>query len=375
MGCRKNATNLTPDERSRFVEAVLQLKQDGKYDQYAEIHAHSMAHGHDNSAYLPWHRELIRRFEQDLKAFDASVALPYWNWAVANRDGSGADPSIWADDFMGGPGDPVTTGPFKDWGIRRRNFDINTVPDTAASLTEVIDKSSYLEFRTSIENLHNHAKRWLGGEMNSITTAAKDPVFFLLLCNVDRVWAEWVEAHRDERSFAPYLPVSGAPIGHNLNDTMWPWNRSSDPILIPGPPEEIRPADLLDHTALDYCYDTIPDRPAPEASPRYVSYFDCSSRVCEVVVMNVQDKEAVCRVSVYSRRGSSVWSDEIKLGPHQTEQFRLNRIVKQNRVGMVTVAPMIAGYEFPSTLILTDKDGRDHRSDDPDQFVPFFRVS
>jgi hypothetical protein len=91
--------------------------------------------------------------------------------------------------------------------------------------------------------------------------------------------------------------------------------------------------------------------------------------------MNVQDKEAVCRVSVYSRRGSSVWRDEIKLGPHQTEQFRLNRIVKQNRVGMVTVAPMIAGYEFPSTLILTDKDGRDHRSDDPDQFVPFFRVS
>jgi tyrosinase len=62
--------------------------------------------------------------------------------------------------------------------------------------------------------------------ITSIDTAAKDPLFFLLHCNVDRLWAKW------QRQFSRFNRADAAsydsnplnPPGHNLPDTMWPWN-------------------------------------------------------------------------------------------------------------------------------------------------------
>jgi hypothetical protein len=60
---------------------------------------------------------------------------------------------------------------------------------------------------------------------------------------VDRIWAVWQRAHPGPEN---YLPSSGGPTGHNLNDPMQPWN-------------EATPASLLDTFALGYWYDDIPD--------------------------------------------------------------------------------------------------------------------
>ena len=53
-------------------------------------------------------------------------------------------------------------------------------------------------------------------------------------CNVDRLWAKW------QRQFGRFDPAVAAsfdgaanPIGHNLPDTMWPWNGITTP---PRPP-------------------------------------------------------------------------------------------------------------------------------------------
>jgi tyrosinase len=64
-------------------------------------------------AFLPWHRQFLLLFEEQLRSVDPTVSLPYWDWTVD----SGTDSYVWADDFMGGNGDPaqgyvVTTGPF-----------------------------------------------------------------------------------------------------------------------------------------------------------------------------------------------------------------------------------------------------------------------
>jgi tyrosinase len=48
----------------------------------------------------------------------------------------------------------------------------------------------------------------------------------LLHCNVDRLWAKW------QRQFGRFDPATASsydsnppsPPGHNLPDTMWPWN-------------------------------------------------------------------------------------------------------------------------------------------------------
>jgi tyrosinase len=75
-------------------------------------------------------------------------------------------------------------------------------------------------------NPHGLAHTSFGGSISSIPTAAKDPLFFLLHCNVDRLWANW---QRQNGRFNPVQAASfhndgGNPIGHNLADTMWPWN-------------------------------------------------------------------------------------------------------------------------------------------------------
>lgn len=112
MLCRKNQATLTTGEKARFVAAVLALKADGTWDQFVAIHDAAHMDAHRGPAFLPWHREYLRRLELELQRIDSSVTLPYWDWSVDNSSTS----SIWNPDFVGGDGRPgdrrVMTGPF-----------------------------------------------------------------------------------------------------------------------------------------------------------------------------------------------------------------------------------------------------------------------
>ena len=78
-----------------------------------------------------------------------------------------------------------------------------------------------------------------GGSISSIGTAAKDPLFFLLHCNVDRLWAKWqrLNGRFDPAVAASYDSNPANPIGHHLDDTMWPWNGITTPPRPPTAPE------------------------------------------------------------------------------------------------------------------------------------------
>jgi tyrosinase len=73
-------------------------------------------------------------------------------------------------------------------------------------------------------------------------SSPNDPVFFLHHANIDRLWNIWMGRHGQT-----YLPVSGGPMGHNLDDPMWPYAHVG---LM------ITPRDVLDSTALGYRYDS-----------------------------------------------------------------------------------------------------------------------
>lgn len=270
--CRKNQSTLTSTEKSRFVAAVLALKASGKYDTYVQQHMDFMSSAHRAPAFLPWHREFLRRFELDLRAIDSSVTLPYWDWTVDNSPTS----SIWGDDFMGPNGRPsdgqVMSGPFAygggawtliyDGPYLRRRFGVSSLAPTLPAPTDVTnalattpydlppynDGSFLAGFRNTVEGwrngpqLHNRVHVWVGGSMGP-ASSPNDPVFFLNHCFEDKLWADWQAAHPGEG----YVPVSGGPAGHNLNDAMQPWAGLGDTVT---------PASLLDHHALGYAYDT-----------------------------------------------------------------------------------------------------------------------
>jgi tyrosinase len=270
--CRKNQATLTTTEKSRFVAAVLALKASGKYDQYVQQHMNFMSSAHRAPAFLPWHREFLRRFELDLRAIDSAVTLPYWDWTVDNSPTS----TIWANDFMGPNGRPsdgqVMSGPFAysggawtlvyDGPFLRRRFATSLLAPTLPTPTDLTsalattpydlppynDGFSLAGFRNTAEGwrngpqMHNRVHVWVGGSMGP-ASSPNDPVFFLNHCFEDKLWADWQAAHPTEA----YVPITGGPAGHNLNDAMQPWA---------GLGATVTPASLLDHHALGYAYDT-----------------------------------------------------------------------------------------------------------------------
>jgi tyrosinase len=275
VGVRKNQARLTAEEKAAFVAAIKALKANGTYDHHPQMHRDGFLNfdpdpAHGGPAFYPWHREMLRRFELELQAVNPSVTLPYWNPTVDRSPSS----SLWASDFMGGNGEgstyEVRTGPFAystgEWTLNardnnrqppylRRAFGVRiaTLPPVTAETTTLnrvpydsspwnTQTSNTTSFRKNSETaVHNRVHNWVGGTMQG-AASPNDPVFWLLHCYLDRHWARWQRRHPTE----PYVPASGGPVGHNLNDPMWPWSSE------PNPPT---PASVLDHRALGYEYD------------------------------------------------------------------------------------------------------------------------
>jgi tyrosinase len=272
MGCRKNIKSLTPGERTAFVNAFIALMDNGTAAEYAHVHSGAGVHGHGGPAFPAWHREYVRRFELDLQAIDPTVSLPYWDWTASNVNSAGTESYIWRDDFLGGPGDnsggglptgprggyPVTTGPFAG-RFTRKPFNIFNSAGGGGTIATHMSSPDYNEF-LKIEGPHGSAHVFIGGHPQAFDVTAGTPDFWMIHCNVDRLWAEWIRTHEGTAGFEPYKPLVGGPTGHSLNDSMWPWNGTTTPFGIPqyvNSPEIARPADLLDHLTLGYQYDTI----------------------------------------------------------------------------------------------------------------------
>jgi tyrosinase len=287
---RKNANNLTSSERDSLVAAFAQLNNQGagRFADFRDMHTNiSSPQAHGAAGFLPWHRVYLLDLERELQNIDPSVALPYWRFDQAA-------PNIFTSEFFGvsdnlGAVQFSATNPLQFWrtdgvpGISRRPF-FNTGTAPAGLRTEAQTLAlgnAYPAFRTMEGNPHGSAHTSFGGFISSIGTAARDPVFFLLHCNVDRLWAKWQKqfGRFDAAVAASYDSNPGNPVGHNLPDTMWPWNgiigtprpptapggtlAASPCVSGPGPQPQVR--DPLDYqgsvnavSRLGFDYDDIP---------------------------------------------------------------------------------------------------------------------
>lgn len=262
---RKNANLLTVDQRDRFLNAIARINVSlGSYIVHQRIHAVASSQGHGGPAFLAWHRPYILRYERELQAIDPSVALHYWRFDEAA-------PAIFTASFMGGPpaGGVATfaaTNPLATWSIeglngipRNPSFTPLQSPTAFGIRTETATfalggaGNLYAAFRNMEGNPHGsiHGLTGGGGWIGSVPTAARDPLFFMLHANVDRLWAkwQWLYGRDDETATASYDPLGAYAtpcsfarrLGQNADDYMWPWDGTTG-FVTPGDPCTQRPA-------------------------------------------------------------------------------------------------------------------------------------
>lgn len=298
---RRNANKITVGERNRFLAAMgtLNASGNGRFTEFRAMHNEEVEEeAHRRSGFLPWHRAYLLDLERELQAIDPSVTLPYWKFDEAA-------PNLFTPEFIGRSNNngSVTFGtdnPLALWrtdggdGINRLP-DFDTANDPAFSslwqgerIAEEADVlaaggGAYRGFWAELEgNPHGYAHTSFSeGFINSPDTAPKDPLFFLLHCNVDRLWAmwQWINRRHDPAGGpTTFFPIGR--VGHRLGDTMWPWNGSTMPPrpttpapggglanspIVTHPGEQPRVRDMIDYQGkisannrLDFDYDDVP---------------------------------------------------------------------------------------------------------------------
>ena len=157
MKCRKNLKNMSPTELNTYRDAVLRLKDaalnpsqlpdaqaegaTSRYDDYIWMHHKVMMDGpndptgpnfaHRGPAFLPWHRELLKRLEQELRTAigNPNLTIPYWDWTKAQTSAAAGWP--FTNTFLGPDGvdaqnDRVTVG---DFAQANGKWDLNVDED------------------------------------------------------------------------------------------------------------------------------------------------------------------------------------------------------------------------------------------------------
>jgi tyrosinase len=234
---RKDANVLTIAERNRFLAAYSALNANtAAYQVFLDSHnAFSDIEIHGHSTFLPWHRAFVLDIERQIQAIDASVAMPYWRFERSA-------PNVFDAGFMGGNPDSVTgrvamdaTNPLRNWtvglavGIVRvpRFNRTSGSPSLLNEAQTLALGSSFLPFSTMEGDPHGSAHvSFNSGPITSPDTATQDPIFFLLHCNVDRIWALWQAANNrwNIPDTNTYDDAGSVRPGDRLTDTLWPWN-------------------------------------------------------------------------------------------------------------------------------------------------------
>jgi tyrosinase len=245
---RINQADMSSDERDRYVNAVLQMKKTGYYDWYVRTHIDSMwmttanpgtmnMWAHHRPAFLPWHRQLMLDFENDLRTADtqltgkpSDLTLPYWDWInYRSKKKFLWWGRIWGDNFMGpngsGADGKVTDGKFQAGPGWVLSYDPGPgyMPFTQATVTYLtrqfgqdpnVDSLPTQEQWDAARNLTVYDSapwdRWVGVQPAPVP----NPVKFAHIDSFRNVFEGWV----------PYYDSATAlPVNTNLHNRVHVW--------------------------------------------------------------------------------------------------------------------------------------------------------
>ncbi|PIC51125.1 hypothetical protein B9Z55_001766 [Caenorhabditis nigoni] len=211
---RKEYRMLSEDERNRLHQALRTLKQNGEYDRLARVHAQYSESGaaHSGPAFLPWHREFVKRMEFLIRQVDPSLHLPYWDSTLDQNLPNSKDSILWTNEFMGDATGAVNNGPFRSWRTIENKATITRAvgaqgkgysEDEITSMMGQTDIAQVLAFSAPQrgcpyqpnfnvpEYTHGNPHIYVGGDMLETSTAANDPIFWMHHSFVDLLWEQY----------------------------------------------------------------------------------------------------------------------------------------------------------------------------------------
>jgi len=274
-GIRRNIASVDPSERSMLRDAFIELNRrvfpGSRNDKpapggvtwwFKQDEIHQATHVHQGPEFLPWHREVVNRLEEMLRAINPQLSLHYWDWtqdprAIQNANlGGGRTGSLnlFTPDFMGyGGAIPAPIGePWLGAGyyvpgasLQRDATDnpadpprevarfIRGSPASKAEDEKIFNKVDYADMRNDIDGLefvHNNMHGFVN--MGSQHISFRDPFVFLLHSNVDRLFTRWQidPAHPERLDPATIYGSESGDSRLNRNVEPWSTGHSSNPV-------------------------------------------------------------------------------------------------------------------------------------------------
>lgn len=200
---RRNQADYQAADWNAFTAAVKALQSQTTQPNYGTFvmahthHAHMMQ-AHLRYTFLPWHREFLLHFEDALRVIDPTVTLPYWDWT---QERTLPEPLANAAEWM------VT----RDMGIGDQ-----ISANRAGEVAYAGQAGMYAAFHNRLVVPHDSVHLQIGGtnalgqplgEMANIEKSPRDVLFWLHHAYLDKLWAEWGEAHP-----GMFPPDGGSPL-------------------------------------------------------------------------------------------------------------------------------------------------------------------
>lgn len=201
---RKDHLEMTPSEKTAYVNALITLRNNGTLAMMADHHtSHFNSPIHSTGSYtgeffLPWHRLFAIEMEDAIRgtsSLASNLTVPYWDWRLENT----AANVKWDDaGFL-----QLSTLNSSTYTITRNLQSTNslasqtditnmlTIPSLITNPPAAGQKSSTVNYFTyRLEFWHDRGHNFIGGTMGT-SASPRDPIFFLHHNFVDKLWQDW----------------------------------------------------------------------------------------------------------------------------------------------------------------------------------------
>jgi tyrosinase len=226
---RRSVRRLTAGQLKDLRDAVAAAQQVGDdrgWQFWAGVHGLPLPIycTHHIELFLPWHRAYLYFLEKALQERVPGVTLPWWDWTAHHDEGI---PAAYARRSVEGRKNPLFASPIQPSG-RERPSQTRTArsPGGPGELPQpwkveaALENRDFLTFQTQLESIHDGIHVWVGGSMESIATAAYDPVFWAHHGMVDRLWYLWQLRHPGAGLPARLLDRALPPFPMTVRETL-----------------------------------------------------------------------------------------------------------------------------------------------------------